>query len=47
LSEFDLKRRGPGEVYGTKQSGVPNLKVADIFDTKLLTKAKKAAKMII
>ena len=47
LAEFDLKRRGPGEVYGLKQSGIPDLKIANIFDEKLLRETKEAAKMII
>lgn len=47
LAQYDLKRRGPGEVYGTKQSGIPDLKIADIFDEKLLEETKKAAKLIL
>lgn len=47
LAEYDLKRRGPGEVYGVKQSGIPDLKIADIFDEKLLKKTQEAAKIIL
>lgn len=47
LAEFDLKRRGPGEVYGTKQSGIPDLKIANIFDMELLAKTQEAARMIL
>lgn len=43
LAEYDLHRRGPGEVYGTKQSGIPNLKIANIFDLELVQKTKKVA----
>jgi len=46
LAEFDLKSRGPGELYGNKQSGIPILKMADIFDFKLLTQAREIMKNI-
>jgi len=32
IAMFDLQMRGPGEVYGAKQSGVPNLKIAKLND---------------
>jgi ATP-dependent DNA helicase RecG len=32
LAEYDLRQRGPGEVYGQVQSGIPNLQIADITD---------------
>ncbi|NOX17571.1 MAG: ATP-dependent DNA helicase RecG, partial [Chlorobi bacterium] len=42
LSEIDLKLRGPGDIFGTKQSGFPELKYADIIEDKnLLIKAKE------
>ena len=44
VAEYDLESRGPGEVYGLRQSGIPNFKVASIHDTKLLNKARKLAK---
>lgn len=47
VAEFDLKRRGPGEVYGTRQSGIPNFKVASIYDTELLKEARIFAKKIL
>ncbi len=44
ISEEDLKIRGPGEFLGTKQSGLPEFKFADIIrDYKVLLKAKDRA----
>lgn len=44
ISEEDLKIRGPGEFYGTRQSGMPALKVTDIFrDIPILELARKEA----
>lgn len=47
VAEYDLENRGPGEVYGLRQSGVPNFKVASIHDIKLLNKARSLAKRIV
>lgn len=44
VAEYDLKSRGPGEVYGLRQTGVPILKVADITDFDLLNKTRKIAR---
>jgi ATP-dependent DNA helicase RecG len=44
ISEVDLKLRGPGNLMGTQQSGVLNLKIADILkDGNLLKLARKQA----
>lgn len=44
ISEADLKLRGAGDFFGTRQSGLPDLKIADItVDVELLTKAREAA----
>jgi ATP-dependent DNA helicase RecG len=44
LSAFDLKLRGPGDVLGSKQSGLPVFLVADIFkDFNILEVARKDA----
>ena len=43
LAELDLKLRGPGEIYGVRQHGLTELKVADLTDTRLLKDAQEAA----
>ena len=44
ISEMDLKLRGPGEFFGTKQSGLPSLRVANILrDAEILTIARREA----
>src|SRR3990170_555589 len=48
IAELDLKLRGPGEFFGTKQHGLPELKVADLIrDLKLLYEARRWAFKII
>ena len=44
IAEADLKLRGPGEIIGTKQSGIMNFKIADLAtDHKILEVARKNA----
>ena len=44
LAEVDLKLRGPGDMMGTKQSGILKFKLADIiYDTDILNNARKCA----
>ena len=47
LAEKDLTLRGPGEVWGTRQSGVLELKIASLLDFKLAKEAKEVAEEII
>jgi len=47
LAETDLEIRGPGEIYGTKQHGFPEFKIASYADLELTQRARKAAEMII
>jgi ATP-dependent DNA helicase RecG len=47
LAEEDLKLRGPGEFFGTRQSGVPDLKVAKLSDVAVLEAARRQAQRII
>ncbi len=41
IAEKDLELRGPGEIEGTKQSGVLNLRLADLVKDKLMLEAAK------
>ncbi len=48
IAEVDLKLRGPGDLMGTQQSGVLNLKIADIVqDSNVLYTARKAAQQVV
>ena len=48
ISEVDLKLRGPGDMMGTKQSGVLDFKIADIItDNKILHFARKEAELLL
>ncbi len=46
LAEEDLKLRGPGEFFGTRQSGIPDLRMARISDTALLEMARREATLL-
>lgn len=43
LAQIDLETRGPGEIYGTAQHGLLDLRLADLFDHALLSQVKEAA----
>ncbi len=47
LAEEDLRLRGPGEFFGTRQSGLPDLKVARLSDAAILEQARAAATEIL
>jgi ATP-dependent DNA helicase RecG len=48
ISEVDLKLRGPGDLMGTQQSGVLNLRIADIVkDTEILKIARSYARQLL
>jgi ATP-dependent DNA helicase RecG len=47
LAEVDLQLRGPGEFFGTRQSGTPDLKVAQLADTRLLHASRTEAELIL
>lgn len=48
IAEVDLKLRGPGDLMGTQQSGVLNLRIADIIkDTEILKIARSYAMQVL
>lgn len=47
LAEIDLKTRGAGEIFGLKQSGFQNFKIADLSDHQLVSAAQQEAKKIL
>lgn len=48
IAEADLKLRGPGEIRGTRQSGIPDLRLADLAnDEEIIVQARELAKHIL
>ena len=48
IAEVDLRLRGPGDLMGTQQSGVLNLKIADVVkDSPILFRARNSALEIL
>ncbi len=47
LAQLDLTLRGPGELTGTKQHGVPVLKIASFSDASLIEKTRIEAKALL
>lgn len=47
LAELDLKLRGPGEIFGTAQSGFPELKIASWNNYELIKATKDLAQEIV
>jgi ATP-dependent DNA helicase RecG len=48
IAEMDMKLRGPGEFFGTKQSGIPGLRLADLFrDSEILEQARAEAQALL
>jgi ATP-dependent DNA helicase RecG len=46
LAEKDLEMRGPGDFFGTRQSGLPELRMASLGDTPLLELARREAQAV-
>lgn len=46
LAEKDLELRGPGDFFGTRQSGLPDLRVAHLSDTATIILAREAAQKL-
>jgi ATP-dependent DNA helicase RecG len=47
LAEKDLALRGPGELFGTRQSGIEEMKFATFTDLRLVEEAREAAEKIL
>ena len=48
IAEMDMRLRGPGEFFGTKQSGIPGLRLADLLrDADVLEMARGEAQKLI
>jgi ATP-dependent DNA helicase RecG len=47
LAELDLALRGPGELTGLRQAGLPDLKMASLTDSVLIQRARRAAERIV
>jgi len=47
LAEIDLKLRGPGEIFGLRQSGIPDLQLANILRPEMIARARRAAEKVL
>lgn len=47
LAEIDLKLRGPGEMFGFRQSGIPEISAASLMNPELVVRARKAAERFL
>lgn len=47
IADMDLKLRGPGDFFGSRQHGLPQLAIADLSDTETLAQSQEAAEMIL
>ncbi len=47
LAQADLELRGPGELFGTRQSGIPSLRVASLLDGRLIDATRREAETLL
>ena len=47
LAEADMRIRGPGELFGTRQSGVPGLRLASLLDARLIDATRREAERLL
>lgn len=47
LAEADLRLRGPGDYFGTRQSGLPEFQAADFSDVRLIETARQEAMRLL
>ncbi len=47
LAEIDLALRGPGEIFGTRQSGMPEFRFGSLLNVDLVLRARKAAEKML
>ena len=47
LAEIDLKLRGPGEIFGLRQSGIPEVRFGGLLNVDLVMRARKAAETFL
>ena len=47
LAEIDLKLRGPGELFGLKQSGIPEISAGSLLNPELVMRARNAAQRFL
>lgn len=47
IADEDLKLRGPGDFFGSRQHGLPNMKMASLTDSALLSEAHRFAQEIL
>jgi ATP-dependent DNA helicase RecG len=47
LAEIDLELRGPGEFFGTRQSGLPDMRLSSLVDARLIELSRREAEKIV
>lgn len=47
IAEMDLKLRGPGDFFGSRQHGLPEMKIADFADMNTVSQAQNACREIL